>query len=88
MKWSDKMIAAVITSIVGLAIITFFMAVVYRHDSMKVIGGAVVMVCEFLALILIATIFLCFRSTKRIGQGTLIGTGVTMVIGFGICSLM
>lgn len=88
MKWSDKMSAAVITSIVGLAIITYFMAVVYRHDSMRVIGGAMVMAVEFLALIFISTIFLCFRSTKRIGQGVLIGTGVTMVIGFGICSLM
>ena len=88
MKWSDKMIAAVVTSVIGLAIITYYMAVVFRNDSWKVVGGAMVMVCELLALVVVSTILLCFRDTKRIGQGTLIGTGVTLVIGFGICSFL
>ncbi len=40
MKFSQKHIAAVVTSVLGIGCITYFMAVVFRGDMYKMIGGA------------------------------------------------
>jgi len=83
---NQKYLAAFITSILGIGCIYYFMAVVYKGDNYAVIGGAMVMVFEMIFLLLTGVILFNIQSTKPIGQGVLIGSAVTLVIGFGICS--
>jgi hypothetical protein len=81
-----KYIAAFVTSILGIGCISYFMFVEYKGDNYKAIAGAVIMAIEMIVLLLTALILACMSKTKSIGQGVLIGTGITLTIGFGICS--
>jgi hypothetical protein len=86
MKSSQRLITAMITAFAGIGIITYFMVVVFRDDKWKALAGAVVMAYEIIPLGLVSVVLLLFRRTRQIGEGMLIGTGITLVIGFGICS--
>jgi hypothetical protein len=87
MQQKNRYTAAFITSLVGIAIISWFMFVVYRNEgSYKALEGAIVMVCEITIFLITGLTLLTMKKTRPIGQGILIGTGITLVIGFGICS--
>jgi hypothetical protein len=83
---NQKLLATLITSVVGIGIVIYFAAFVYKNDHWGVIGIAVVMVVE-LFIMLVAGILLVFgQKTKSIGEGILLGALITLVIGFGVCS--
>jgi hypothetical protein len=83
---NQKFWAALITSVVGIGIVIYFTAVVYKNDPWGAIGIAMVMVVE-LFIMLVAGILLVFDpKTKPIGQGILLGALITLVVGFGVCS--
>jgi hypothetical protein len=81
-----KYIAAFVTSILGIGCISYFMFVEFKGDMYRSIAGLVVMVMEMLVMLCTGIILVNMNKTKSIGQGVLIGTGITLVIGFGICS--
>lgn len=83
---SRKEIAAIITSLVGIGIILYYMAVVYAGDPYRIMGGAVVMAVEIAVMIVVSIIVTSTKGNKDIGQGILIGSGVTLLVGFGICT--
>jgi hypothetical protein len=62
------------------------MFVEYKGDNYKAIAGAVIMAIEMIILLVTGIILVNLNKTKSIGQGVLIGTGITLVIGFGICT--
>ena len=77
---------ALLTALIGIGCIYYFMAVVYKGDQYRIIGGAIVMAIEMLIMLVAGIILFNSKSTKAIGQGILIGSAVTLVIGFGVCS--
>jgi hypothetical protein len=83
---NKKYVAAFVTAFLGIGCISYFMAVVYKGDQYGVIGGAVVMVIEMFVLLITAIILYSSKETKAIGQGVFIGSAITLVIGFGVCS--
>lgn len=83
---SHKQLAAFITALLGIGCITYFMAVVFKGDQYKVVGGAFVMVIELLIMLITGIILVNIKKRKTIGQGVLIGAGITLLVGFGICS--
>jgi hypothetical protein len=82
----NKYIAAFVTSLLGIGCISYFMFVEYKGDNYKSLAGAVIMAIETVTLLLTGFVLVIINKTKTIGQGVLIGTGITLVIGFGICS--
>lgn len=86
MKLNPKHTAATITALAGNAVILYFMTMVFRGDNYRVMSGAIVMALEILIFLLLSLILVNFKKTEQIGQGTLIGTGITLLVGFGICS--
>jgi hypothetical protein len=86
MQRKNKYIAAIVTSLTGIGIISWYMLVKYRHDQYRVLGGAIVMLFEILVMLIAGLVLLYIPKFKSIGQGILIGMGITLVIGFGICS--
>ena len=86
MKWHDKYTVAFITAFLGIGCISWFMLVVFRNDPYKIIGGAFIMFFEMIILVLTALILRISQKTKPIGQGVLLGSAITLVIGFGVCS--
>jgi hypothetical protein len=83
---NDKYIAALVTAVLGIACIFYFMAVVYKGDSYRSLGGAIVMVFEMVIMVVTGWILVSMKSTKPIGQGVFIGAAVTLIIGFGVCT--
>jgi hypothetical protein len=81
-----KYIAAFVTSILGIGCISYFMFVEYKGDNYKAIAGALIMAIEMIVLLLIGLVLVSISKTKSIGQGVLIGLGITFVIGAGICT--
>lgn len=88
MKSKETYIATLITSILGVGCIYYFMAVVYKDDNYRMLSGAIVMAVEMIVLLLAGIILTTTGKTKTIGQGVLLGSAITLVIGFGICSLV
>lgn len=86
MNEGNKYLAALITALCGIGCIYYFMVVEYKDDNYRILAGAFVMFIEVLILALAGVIFFNFKKTRSVGQGILIGTLVTLVIGFGICS--
>ncbi len=81
-----KLIAALVTSVAGIGIIYYYMSVVFAGDNYRAMDGAVVMAVELFILLIIGSVTVSNKKTKDIGQGILIGTATTLVIGFGVCS--
>lgn len=87
MDQKNKFIAALVTAIIGIGVISWFMFVEFHDDSYRILGGAVVMVVEILAFLLISAVLLFIPGLKSIASGILIGTGITALVGFGVCSM-
>lgn len=81
-----KLIAALITSVLGIGIIYYIMSVVFAGDNYRIMAGAQALTIELLIMLFIGSAVVSNKKTKDIGQGILIGTGTTLVIGFGVCS--
>ena len=77
---------ALLTAVLGIGCIYYFMAVVYKGDNYRVIAGAIVMLVEMIVLLITGSILVSISKTKAIGHGILIGSAITLVIGFGVCS--
>jgi len=83
---SRKYWAALITALIGIGYIYYFMAVISEGGNYRSLGGAIVMFFEMVILLITGLILVSISKTKDIGQGVLIGSAVTFLIGFGICS--
>jgi hypothetical protein len=81
-----KYIAVLVTALAGIGCIFYFMAVVYNGDNYRQLNGAVIMVTEMFVLLLLDLMMVADTKRKDIGQGILIGAGITLVVGFGICT--
>jgi hypothetical protein len=81
-----KSIATLITSIAGIGFIYYYLNVALKKGPYSIIDGAWVLAIEVFLLIITAIITMSFKQYKDIGEGILIGTGITLLIGFGICS--
>jgi len=86
MNISPKTTAIVLTSLTGTGIEYYYMAVVFRDDMYRVIGGASVLLMEIVVFSVIAVLLMIFEKTRQAGKGVIIGALITLVIGFGICS--
>lgn len=86
MKGNSKYLSAFITAALGIGYIAYYMGVEVKGDQYGAIGGAVVMVVEMIIFGLLGLLLLVDQRTKSVGQGILLGAGVALVIGFGICS--
>ena len=85
---SKKYLAALITAILGVSCMYFFMTVVYEEDKFRIVSGLLVMMVEMVVLFTTCIILLAIKKTKQIGQGVLLGSFVTLIIGFGICTFV
>lgn len=79
-------LAAFITAILGIGCIYYFMAVVYKDDNYRAMGGAIVMLVEMIVMGVIAIILNTSANTKQVSRGIFFGMFLTFLIGFGICS--
>jgi LytS/YehU family sensor histidine kinase len=85
MKW-QKLIAVLVTSIIGIGIITYYMHVLHPNDNYAAMGGAIVMTIELLCMWLIAAILSSVKHLKEISQGIFTGSLLTLLVGFGVCT--
>ena len=89
---NNKYIAALITSVLGVGCIIFFIAFVFKVDKRhaQTFGLALeianLMVVELIIIFIAGIILLCFKDTRSIGYGVLMGAAITLVIGFGVCT--
>lgn len=85
---NKKYLAALITSILGIGFISIY--VTFGVSKGGQYGGALEAAGPFFAevmlLLFTGLILLTNESSKPIGRGVLLGTLITAVIGFGICS--
>ncbi|MCX6317907.1 MAG: hypothetical protein NTW29_11490 [Bacteroidetes bacterium] len=81
-----KIIAALLTSIVGIGIIYYYLHVLHPHDNYKEMGAAIVLSIEMLCMWLIGAILSSSRNLKDIGQGIITGSFITLLVGFGVCT--
>jgi hypothetical protein len=82
---SEKYWATLITAVLGIGIITCVM-VINIEDQWRALNGAVAMFIEISVMLLTALVLRTGEKTKPISNGILLGTAITLVIGFGVCS--
>lgn len=81
-----KFTAVLVTAILGIGIIYYYLHVLHPHDNYKEMGGAVVLAIEMLCMWLIAAILSFSKDLKDISQGIVTGSFITLLVGFGVCS--
>jgi hypothetical protein len=86
MKKYEKYLAAFITAFLCIGYIIYYMTVEEKGSQYAMLGGAIVVVTEILVFGLIGLLLLPGRRTRSVGQGILLGTAVSFVVGFGLCS--
>ena len=84
----NKFWATIITTIVGVSIVIYFFSRASKGNQYGLLDVAVSMAAELAIMGLIGLVLLTGQNTKKIGQGVLFGTLLTLLIGFGICSSM
>ena len=84
---SNKYKAALITSILGVGFIICYVSFdANRSIQYGILDVAIVMFFELLVMLVAGIFLICFKNTKQSGYGVLLGTAITLVIGFGICT--
>jgi hypothetical protein len=85
---SKRNLAALITSIIGIGFISIYVAFIVPKGGQYggIFEAAGAFLVEVVLLLFTGLILLMEEKSKPIGKGILLGTLITAVIGFGICS--
>ncbi len=85
---NKKYWAALITSILGIGFISIYVAFIAPKGGQYggIFEAAITFAFEVFILLTTGLVLLSSEKSKPIGKGILLGTAVTAVIGFGICS--
>jgi hypothetical protein len=86
MKPVNKYIVAFITAFLGIGYLFWYLFVQSKHDQHRSIGAAFVIAGELGIFLVAGLLFIFFPRTKFIGQGIFLGTLITLIIGFGVCT--
>jgi len=85
---NKKYWAALITSILGIGFISMYVAFVVPKGGQYggIFDAAGIFLVEVVLLLFTGLVLLTDERSKPVGRGVLLGTLITAVIGFGICS--